>query len=182
MSAWKVAQVLGLAVLLAIVGFPRTTSAGEPLTSELTLGEAVRTALEKHPALRAAEYSAVAAASGVEQARAGFFPRVDLSEGFMQSNNPVYAFGSLLNQGRFTAADFAVDRLNHPDAITNWRTNLSGSMPLFLGGRTVLGYQQAQLGRDAAERGRARVEQEIIFGVIRAYSGILLSREAQATV
>ena len=156
--------------------------AGEPLAPGLSLSEAVRTALEKHPALRAAGYQAAAAASGVEQARAGFFPRVDFSEGVVRSDNPVYAFGSLLNQGRFTSGDFAVDKLNHPDPITNWRTNLSGSVPLFLGGRTVLGYQQAQLGQDAAEQGRLRAEQEVIFGVIRAYSAVQLSREASATV
>jgi outer membrane protein TolC len=156
--------------------------AGEPLAPELRLSEAVKTALEKHPALRAAGHQTEAAASGVEQARAGFFPRVDLSEGFSRSDNPVYAFGSLLNQGRFTSADFAVDKLNHPDPITNWRTNLSGSVPLFLGGRTILGYQQAQLGRIAAEQGRLRAEHEVIFGVIRAYSAVLLSREAMATV
>jgi len=165
------------AVIAAGPGFGQT-----PTAPELSLPAAVRTALEKHPALRAAEHQAAAAASGVEQARAGFFPRVDFSEGFARSDNPVYTFGSLLNQGRFTSGDFAVDKLNHPDPITNWRTNLSGSVPLFLGGRTVLGYQQAQLGRNAAEQGRARVEQEVIFGAIRAYSAVLLSREAQATV
>ena len=138
----------------------RASSAGMASASELGLVEAVRTALEKHPALRVAEYQAAAAASGVDQARAGFLPRVDFSEGFMRSDNPVYAFGSLLNQGRFTSADFAVDRLNNPDPINNWRTNLSGNVPLFLGGRTFLGYQQAQLGRDAADQGRVRAEQE----------------------
>jgi outer membrane protein TolC len=107
---------------------------------------------------------------------------VDFFEGITQSNNPVYAFGSLLNQGRFTQADFAVDKLNHPDAISNWRTNIGGSVPLFMGGRTLLGYQQALIGKEAAERGRARVEQEVIFGVVRGYHAVLLSREAQATV
>lgn len=156
--------------------------AGEPVAPELHLSDAVKTALERHPALRAAAHQAEAAAAGVAQARAGFFPQVDFSEGFARSDNPVYAFGSLLNQGRFTSGDFAVEKLNHPDAITNWRTNLSGSVPLFLGGRTILGYQQAQLGRHAAEEGRLRAEQEVIFGVVRAYSAVLLSREALATV
>ncbi|HYL80418.1 MAG TPA: TolC family protein, partial [Candidatus Acidoferrum sp.] len=149
---------------------------------DLTLAEAVKLAVEKHPALRAASHQAAAAATGIDQARAGFLPRVDFSEGITRSNNPVYAFGSLLNQGRFTQADFAVDRLNHPDPISNWRTNVGGSVPLFMGGRTLLGYQQAQISQEAAERGRARTEQEIIFGVVRAYHAILLSREAQATV
>ncbi len=151
-------------------------------TTDLALSDAVRLALEKHPALRAAGHQAEAAVAGVEQARAGFLPRVEFSEGVTRSDNPVYAFGSLLNQGRFTAADFAVDKLNHPDALTNWRTNIGGSLPLFLGGRTVLGYQQAQIGLQAAERGRARVEQEVLFNVIRAYYGVLLALNAETTV
>jgi outer membrane protein TolC len=183
MSIWRIGNMfLAVALLSVILVTARNVRAGEAPAPELSLSEAVKTALEKHPALRVAEYQAAVAASGVDQARAGFLPRVDFSEGVMRSDNPVYAFGSLLNQGRFTSGDFAVDKLNQPDPITNWRTNLSGSMPLFLGGRTVLGYQQAQLWRDAADLGRARAEQEVIFGVIRAYSSVLLSREALATV
>ena len=185
MSAYKTLGFGWLIICLSLVGSPwlgAAVWAQSAPPEELTLVQAVKTALEKHPALRVAEYQAAAAATGVDQARAGFFPRVDFSEGFSHGDNPVYAFGSLLNQGRFTAADFAVNRLNHPDPITNWRTNLGGSVPLFLGGRNVLGYQQAQLGRDAAEQGRARVEQEVVFNVIRAYSAVLLSREALTTV
>ncbi len=176
----KAMWAAALVIFFLLAGRP--APAGEPAGPELRLSEAVKTALEKHPALRAAGHQAEAAASGVDQARAGFLPRVDFSEGFARSDNPVYAFGSLLNQGRFTAADFAVDKLNHPDPITNWRTNLSGSVPLFLGGRAILGYQQAQLGQSAAEQGRLRAEHEVIFGVIRAYSAVLLSREALSTV
>ncbi len=183
MKTLRVGKAMWAAALVALVLLAaRPAPAGEPAGPALRLSEAVKTALEKHPALRAAGHQAEAAASGVDQARAGFLPRVDFSEGFARSDNPVYAFGSLLNQGRFTAADFAVDKLNHPDPITNWRTNLSGSVPLFLGGRAILGYQQAQLGQSAAEQGRLRAEHEVIFGVIRAYSAVLLSREALSTV
>ncbi len=183
MMAWRAlcVQCVGL-ILYGISAITVPAWGAVPPAADLSLPGAIKLALEKHPALRVAEYHAAAAASGVEQARAGFLPRVDVSEGVMQSDNPVYAFGSLLNQGRFTSADFAVDKLNHPDPITNWRTNLSGSVPLFLGGRTILGYQQAQLNRDVAELGRYRAEQEVIFGVIRSYTAVLLSREAHATV
>lgn len=170
-------------LLLAVAPGNSVSAQGDTGPStDLTLAEAVRLALERHPALRAAGHQAEAAAAGVDQARAGFLPRVDFSEGFIESNNPVYVFGSLLNQGRFTQADFAVDRLNHPDPISNWRTNIAGSIPLFMGGRTVLGYQQAQITHEVAERGRARVEHEAIFGVIRAYYGVLLAQDAQVTV
>lgn len=150
--------------------------------ADLTLAEAATIALERHPALRAAEQAAAATAAGIEQARAGFLPRLDFSETLTRGNNPVYAFGSLLNQGRFTAADFALDRLNHPQAITNWRMNLGGSLPLFMGGRTRLGYEQARLGHQAVRHDQARIQQEVLFGVVRAYHGILLAEEARATV
>jgi outer membrane protein TolC len=190
MMWWQTRAVGFLAVivvLLALLASPGTVHSQAPskeliLSKDLALPDAIRLALENHPALRAATHGVAAAAAGIDQARAGFLPRVDFSEGFMQSNNPVYAFGSLLNQGRFTQADFAVDRLNNPESIGNWRTNIFGSVPLFMGGRTYLGYQQAQLGHDASQQARARVEQEVIFGVIRAYSTVILAQEAQATV
>ncbi len=185
MQAWLFPanhQLVFLLLLVAGLGMalPARGETGAP--ANLSLAEAMMLALERHPALRAASHQAAAASAGVEQARAGFLPRVDFSEGVTQSNNPVYAFGALLNQGRFTATDFAVDRLNHPDPITNWRTNIWGGIPLFMGGRTVLGYQQAQIGVQVAEQGRARVEQEVLLNVIRAYYGVLLAQEAKATV
>jgi len=173
----------GFAVLLlALFVVAGKAWAQAPVPQDLSLAEAVRTALEKHPALRAADQVTIAANAGVDQARAGFFPRVDIAEGITRSDNPVYAFGSLLNQGRFTAGDFAVDQLNHPDPITNWRTNLVGSVPLFLGGRNLFGYQEAELSRQMAEQGRTQTEQQIIFNVVRAYATVLLAREAQTTV
>jgi outer membrane protein TolC len=165
---------------MAVLEVPEIAQA--ETATDLSLADAVKQALEKHPGLRAASHQVAAAAAGADQARAGFLPRVDFSEGLVRSDNPVYAFGSLLNQGRFTQADFAVDKLNHPDAINNWRTNLAGSLPLFMGGRTLLGYQQAQLGQAAAEMGRVRAEQEVIFGVVRSYYAVILSQEAQATI
>lgn len=185
MKAWRFTWLGKLILLLLLTGAmenPALAQAQMGPSADLSLGEAVKLALEKHPALRAASHQAAAAATGIDQARAGFLPRVDFSEGITRSNNPVYAFGSLLNQGRFTQADFAVDTLNHPDPISNWRTNIGGSVPLFVGGRNLLGYQQAQISHEAAERGRARTEQEIIYGVVRAYYAILLSQEARTTV
>ncbi|HSB82205.1 MAG TPA: TolC family protein [Candidatus Methylomirabilis sp.] len=185
MKAWRFTWLGELILLLLLTGAmenPALAQAQMGPSADLSLGEAVKLALEKHPALRAASHQAAAAATGIDQARAGFLPRVDFSEGITRSNNPVYAFGSLLNQGRFTQADFAVDTLNHPDPISNWRTNIGGSVPLFVGGRNLLGYQQAQISHEAAERGRARTEQEIIYGVVRAYYAILLSQEARTTV
>lgn len=175
-------RMLLIPLWLLSIGATPAGAGAAAAESDLSLAEAVALALQTHPALAAADRLAEAAGASLDQARAGFLPRLELSETVTRGDNPVYAFGSLLNQGRFTAADFALDRLNHPDAITNWRTNLGANLPLFAGGRTRLGVEQAQLAHQAARTGRARTAQEVRFGVIRAYATALLSQEAQATV
>jgi len=45
---------------------------------------------------------------------------VELDVGFQRSDDPVFAFGTRLRQGRFAAADLALDALNHPAPITDW--------------------------------------------------------------
>lgn len=85
-------------LLMGTLGTPGSAQVASGPSSELSLGDAVKLALEKQPVLRAANSQAAAAAAGVDQALAGFLPRVDFSEGFTRSDNPVYAFGTLLNQ------------------------------------------------------------------------------------
>jgi outer membrane protein TolC len=185
MKARWIARLGWLIFPLLLVGATAISASAQGETGvpvPLALADAVKLAIEKHPALRAAGYQAAAAAAGVTQARAGFLPRVDFSEGVTRGDNPGYAFVSLINQGRSTSSDFLPENVNHPNPLTNWRTNIGGSLPLFMGGQTVLGYQQAELGREAAERGRDRVEQDVIFNVVRAYHGVLLAEEAKATV
>src|SRR3972149_61216 len=102
MKVRRFARFSWMALALLLAGAPGTAAPaqGEPGSpTDLTLAAAVTLALERHPALRAA---------GVDQARAAFLPRVDFSEGITRSDNPVYAFGALLNQGRFTQTDLSL--------------------------------------------------------------------------
>jgi outer membrane protein TolC len=48
------------------------------------------------------------------------FPHVEAGAGWVRSNDPVFAFGTKLRQGRFTEGDFALDVLNDPSAIDDW--------------------------------------------------------------
>jgi outer membrane protein len=49
----------------------------------------------------------------------------------LQRNDPVYVFGSKLRQQRFTAADFALNRLNSPLPFGNFATRFGGTWNLF---------------------------------------------------
>ena len=56
--------------------------------------------------------------------RAMYLPNVNAFYTFSNTNNPLYAFGSKLNQERITQMDFDPAKLNAPDAISNFATKI----------------------------------------------------------
>lgn len=143
----------------------------------LTLREAVKTGLEKNPVITAAESQVEASEARISQARSGFYPRVDLSESFTRTNNPMWAFGTKLNQGVISAPDFDPSRLNDPDSVNNFATTLSLTMPVYDRGQTRIGLNQAKLDQRALSLSAERVRQEVIMNVVASYVGVLLARE-----
>jgi outer membrane protein len=165
-----------LVIAVALAGpFVGGRSAAQDTPARLTLPQAIEIALEKSPLLKAGRHEVEAAGAGIDRARAGFLPKLDVSEGFARSDNPVFAFSSKLNQGRFTASDFAIDTLNHPDPINNFRTAVTLSQPLFAGGKTLFAYDRAKLDHGATRHRLERREQEVMFETARAYYEILLA-------
>lgn len=167
MRTWKDAAI-GLGLLLAAA-----PAAGGPLT----LRDAIERGLAGSPALEVADQDRARAVAGVARARAAFFPRLEASYGYARSDQPVFAFGSKLNQGNFTSGDFELDRLNHPGPVDNFRTAVTLHQPLFTSGRASLGLEQAELDREMAELHSSRARQEVVFQVARAYFGLQLAQE-----
>jgi len=112
----------------------------------LTLQEAIARATAGNLDARIAALAEKEAAHRVDQARAGYLPRVDASETWHRGNQPVFVFGSLLNQRRFTEADFALDALNHPDALDNFRVAVGAEQSIYDGGATRARVRAAELG------------------------------------
>jgi TolC family type I secretion outer membrane protein len=150
--------------------------------SELSLAQAVEIALRENPALSAAQSQVEIAEQRVVQERAGLLPRLTVSEGYQRSNNPTQVFSTKLNQERFAAQDFDIDRLNQPNAVNDFATNVTATWPLYDGGRSYHGWQQAQLGRDAAGQALARACQQVTARTTAAYAGALLASERLAVV
>ncbi len=144
----------------------------------LTLEQAVATALESNPGLKAADAQVQAAQAGVLRSASGFLPKVTLSETYSKTNNPLMVFGTKLNQEIVGAADFDPAAINDPEAIENYNTRLAVMQPVFNGGREYLGVKQARLGRDASLQDRERTRQETVYNVIKAYHSLLLARES----
>src|SRR6266542_144435 len=92
-------------IVLAALGAAAPASA----QTELTLAEAVARARSQNLDVRSAAAAEREAGQRVTEARAGYLPKVDVSESWQRSNQPVFVFSSLLAQRRFTVADFAVE-------------------------------------------------------------------------
>lgn len=158
-----------LLVLLAL-GIPVSASA----QARLGLADAVARARAQNLDARSAAAGEREAEQRVVQARAGYLPRVDFSETWQRGNQPVFVFSSLLAQRDFTAANFAIDALNHPDPIGNFRAAFTVEQSLF-NPATRSGVRAARIGRETAAISRTLVEQNLAVAVTDAYGNVLVA-------
>ncbi len=149
--------------------------------SPLTLREAVRAALAGNKSLEASAAGVDAAEARIVQAQSGYLPKLNFSESFARSDNPVFVFGTLLTQQRFGPGNFEIGALNRPDAINNFQSQLTLDQVVFDAGHTRNAVRSARLMHNLSGEQRRRAELDVIAGVVRAYYGALLSAEGLAT-
>jgi outer membrane protein TolC len=154
----------------------RTSTATQASTEALTLPLAVEIALRTNPLTRATASGREIADARLDEARAGRFPVVQLSESLMNGNNPVFVFGSLLEQARFRQRNFDLRSLNNPDPLNNFRFSLTIKAPLYDQRQTATRVNQAQFGRQQADAETDATAQRIRFETLRAFYGVLLAR------
>ena len=169
-------------ILMSLFLAPRPSSGAEdpvkPAGSDtgLSLAAAVDIAMRRNPLIQAAASGRKIADSRLEEARAGRWPLIQFTETFTRGNNPVFVFGSLLEQGRFGPQNFTIGSLNNPDPLNNFRTAVHLKVPLFDQLESGSRIAQAQMGREEASRQLEVVGQQVRFEVIRAYYGILVAQ------
>jgi outer membrane protein len=149
------------------------SQAQEPET--LTLSSAVDLAMKNNPLIRISLSGQEIADAQLREARAGWFPLLQFSETFTRGNNPVFVFGSLLEQAQFGPENFRISALNNPDPLSNFRTAINLRQAVFDQLQTCTRVTQARLGQQQADLQKAMVEQQVRFEVIRSYYGILVS-------
>ncbi len=161
-------------LITLLLGLGAALAAQEPLTLE----EAVRTALASHPSIEAADADRGRAEAGVRIARAGWMPRVSVSETYLRGNGPVFAFSSLLNQRRFAESNFAVDTLNHPDSIQNFQSAVRVEQVVFDANRTRHAVRAAKLRGELSAEAERQAEADVMLAAARTYFGVALADEA----
>ena len=166
MRPW-VSSIVGATLLLAA-----------PLAGQqpLSLAEALATAATQSPMARDAHWEREAREADALGASAAFLPQVNVDLGALRTDDPVAVFGTKLRQGRFAEADFAIDALNFPSAVTDVSTTLSVEQPLFQP-MALTGRGAARAGARAGRLSEERTGQVVAFEVIRAYFGARLAAD-----
>ena len=170
------------ALVLAIFVFPvlpiTTIAQNAPLSESLTLSESIQIAAKENPKIKAASFQEETLGSQVLQARSGFFPVVDFTETYNRTNNPMWAFGTKLNQGVITQADFDPETLNDPDDISNFASAVSMAWTVYDGGRTKTNWKQAHHNHTIASSMLKQTRQDVIAQTAKAYIGMLLAQKS----
>jgi len=143
----------------------------------MSLNDAVRIALDKNRSIEASSAATKGADTRTSEARSGRLPKVNYSESWARSDNPVFVFSSLLTQNQFGAQNFQIGPLNNPDFLNNFQSQLTADQVLYDAGQTKHAVRSAELTKDITSEEGRRTQMEVIAGVVRAYYDSLLSAD-----
>ncbi|HLK18613.1 MAG TPA: TolC family protein [Bryobacteraceae bacterium] len=159
--------------LLMLVWWSLPSGAEDPMS----LKDAVRLALDKNKSVEASLAAQKVAESRIPEARGGALPKVNYSESWTRSDNPVFVFSSLLTEHQFAEQNFQLGPLNRPDFLNNFQSLVTADQTLYDAGQTRHSVRSAELTKDlTSEQGR-RTQMEVIESVIRSYYDAVLSAE-----
>ncbi|MEE4166362.1 MAG: TolC family protein [Desulfocapsaceae bacterium] len=168
----RIASPLPLLLLVFSMVFPATSVIGSPGTTasrSWTPREAVIFALQNSPDSGIAAQRINAASARRDMADAAFRPRLNLSAGYDQTNNPMFSFGNILNQGSF---DETID-FNNPGRTDNLNMKAELLYRFYNGGRDEAGLDAAESARLSTEKDRQTTYLQLGFEVVRAFQHIV---------
>jgi outer membrane protein TolC len=158
---------------LGIAGLALLWSLSALCAEPWTLERALEQALNSNPDARLAQQRIVAAQAGLEQADAAFWPRVQFQSSYTGSDNPMVAFGSILNQRAYSSS------LNFNDVpgVDDLNTRGLVTVPLYAGGKNTASRKAAKANTDAARQDNEAVRNALGFEVSRAFYTVLKTRQ-----
>lgn len=144
---------------------------------EFSFQDAVREMLGENPRLAQTRLQSDASRSQVGEVKAAYWPQLDFVQSWAYSNNPVYAFGTLLNQQRFSAADFSLDAINHPNPLSDVSSQLQVSWLLFDFGKRESRIDAAESGYRISTLQQESTRLSLLQELVRRYYAVSLAAQ-----
>jgi len=138
-----------------------------------TLRNSVQFSLANSPDSRVARQHMAIAAASVDQARVDYYPQVDISAQYGQTNNPMYSFGNILNHGVFTPNI----NFNDPGRSDNLNVRVDVAYRFYNGGRDQAAIEAAEAGFAGSSSAREAVYSRLAFEVVRSFQSIVQAQE-----
>ncbi|HIJ89646.1 MAG: TolC family protein [Desulfobulbaceae bacterium] len=163
------------ACILLLAGFSQAAETNDTTAPPeiWTLRNAVRFAVRNNPDSRMARNRIEAAQAAITMEKSSFYPRLDLNSRYDQTNNPMYSFGNILNQGGFNQTiDF-----NNPGRTDNLNLGVRLGYRFFNGGRDLAGLKAVEAQTVSSQMELGAVQAQLAFEVVRTFQLIVQTED-----
>jgi outer membrane protein TolC len=160
---------------LGILGLVLSWSLSARCAERWTLERALQQALGSNPDARLAQQRIVAAQAGLDHANAAFWPRLQFQSSYTGSDNPMLAFGSILNQRAYNYN--SPPNFNDLPGVDDLNTRGLLTVPLYAGGKNTATRKAAKANTAAARQDNEAVRNALGFEVSRAFYTVLKTRQ-----
>lgn len=136
--------------------------------------EAVQFALQNNPDAQIALKRIAWSAAAIKEANAAFYPQLGVQAGYARTNNPMYSFGNILNQGVFPNS-IDID-FNDPGETDDLQFMLQLTYRIYNGGRSQAGVDAANARKKAAMLQEKAVKNSLGFAVVKSFFNIVQAK------
>lgn len=168
----KITALAFLCLLASPTGVQAAAAIGATLPEVPTIWtaeRAVEVALAGNPDSTIAAKRIEEAAAAAAMAKASDYPLINLAGEYGQTNNPMYSFGNILNQGAF---DNTID-FNNPGRTDNLQVKAMVQYRLYNGGRDQAEQAVAAAHLDTARTDLIAVHHHLGFEVVKTFQAII---------
>jgi outer membrane protein TolC len=168
--------VLGCSLFLPATSPAKDDGSPPAVPTVWTAEQAVDFALAHSPDSRIVLERLRAAEAQARMADAADLPSVTLSSEYSQTDNPMYSFGNILNQGAF---DNSID-FNDPGRTDNLQLKAQIQYRLYSGGKDTANRRTAAAWVEGAATDRTSLDRLLAFEVVRAFHTVIQAEEMTA--
>lgn len=145
----------------------------------ISVNEAIAIATKNNSNVKTSELERKVANANYHQTDAVFLPQIAVGYTAISTNNPLNAFGFLLQQESVTAMDFDPAKLNNPGASQNYSTQIEAKLPL-LNMDMIYARKGAKAQEEVYKYKAERTKEYIEFEVRKAYTQLQMSYQAHS--